>query len=173
VLRWICRPLIFRLTCLAMALVGGCLACAAQDSFSCPVTKPAQVSFEPTGTFAGHADKLLGDEKLFTVFPGNWQLAQRRENGYRVPKIVWGTNAFDLSKDGGGNALTITGRRLDAPSGPLKFDIAHAAWDGKGFFITSEFYVPALGCWEVVAHFHGATLQIVVNLAAAPSPGTP
>ncbi|MCU1328867.1 MAG: hypothetical protein JWN34_4237 [Bryobacterales bacterium] len=172
-LTWIRRRLMFRIASLGIGVVGGFLPCIAQDSFDCPVTKAAPVKFEPTGTFAGYGARLFGDEKLFTVFPGNWGLTQRRENGYRIPKIVWGTNTFDLRKDGGGSALTITGRRLDATSGPLRFDVARTAWDSKGPFITSEFYVPALGCWEVVAHFHEATLQIVINLAAPPQPTIP
>lgn len=158
------RLLVLRMTVLVVSFAGSCLPSVADDKFTCPATKPALVKFEPTGPFSGQAAKLFGDEKLFTLFPGNWQYTQRQEHGYRVPKIVWGSNVFDLAKEMRESALTITGRRLDATSGLLEFDRAHTAWIDRGFFITSEFYVPTLGCWEVTGHFHGADLKIVVDL---------
>jgi hypothetical protein len=72
---------------------------------------------------------------------------------------------------------------LDADSGPLLSWEANTAWidpltrngpsgqrtpvaeiDKGAFFITSEFYVPALGCWEVTGHFHGEDLKVVIDL---------
>lgn len=150
----------FRLFLFGMTVLAPSMA----DVFTCPATQAAVATFEPSGTFAGRANHVFGSEKLFTVFPGNWQSAQRGSRGYRVPRIVWGSNVFDLSKEVGGSALTITGRRLDAASGPLEFDGASTAWDNRGYFITSEFYVPSPGCWEVTGHFHGADLKIVVDL---------
>jgi hypothetical protein len=157
----------------------------ADDEFTCPITKPAPVTFVPTGNFANQQSRLLGTEKLFTIFPGNWQTTQKTEHGYRVPKIVWGTATFNLKQEVTKSSLTITGRRLDADSGPLQFQRANTAWidevsrfgpvpveeltpvakiDKNQFFITSEFYVPTLGCWEVTGHFHGTDLKIVVDL---------
>jgi hypothetical protein len=136
----------------------------ANGQFTCPITKPTPVTFEATGTFAGKQATLLGTEELFTVFPGNWQTTQKTERGYRVPKIVWGTATFDLNQEVTKSRLTITGHRLDAESGPLQFGGANTAWIDDQFFITSEFYVPILGCWEVTGHFHGTDLRIVVDL---------
>lgn len=175
-----------KLKVLISMLVLGIASAKADDKFTCPITKSAPVIFVPTGTFANHQASLLGTEKLFTVFPGNWQTTQKTERGYRVPKIVWGTVTFDLKQEVTGSSLTITGRRLDAePSGPLQFGGASTAWidevsrfepvpkeqltpiakiDKDQFFITSEFYVPTLGCWEVTGHFHGTDLTIVVDL---------
>jgi hypothetical protein len=155
---------VLRMTILAVALIGSCRPSAADDKFTCPTTKPTPVTFEPNGAFSGRAAKLFGDERLFTLFPGNWKYAQRQEHRYRVPKIVWGSNVYDLTKERQESALTITGRRLDATSGPLEFNRAYTAWIGNDFFITSGFYVPTLGCWEVTGHFHGADLKIVVDL---------
>lgn len=145
-------------------IVGSCLPSMAAVEFACPVTKPAVLNFKPNGSFAGDAFNLFRDEKLFTVFPGNWQSTQRQEKGYRVPKIVWGSNVFNLTGETGRSTLTVTGRRLDAASGPLVFPSANTAWIDRGYFIASEFYLPALGCWEVTGHFHGADLKIVVDL---------
>ena len=174
-----------RLELLISILVLSIASAEADDKFTCPITKPTPVAFIPTGTFAGHQDELLGTEKLFTVFPGNWQTTQTSDRGYRVPKIVWGTATFDLKQEVVSSSLTITGRRLDAEAGPLQFGGANTAHideatrfgpvpkdkrtpidkiDKNQFFITSEFYVPTLGCWEVTGHFHGTDLTIVVDL---------
>lgn len=92
---------------------------------------------------------------------------------------------FDLKQEVARSSLTITGHRLDADSGPLRFGDANTAWidealrlwpapkaertpvdniDKDQFFITSQFYVPSLGCWEITGHFHGTDLTIVVDL---------
>ena len=146
------------------SLAGGLTPCQADEGFTCPVTKTASIAFDPPSAFAGSREKLFGTEKLFTIFPGNWHTKQQSERGYRVPKIVWGSAVFDLAKEWERNTLTITGRRLDAASGSLEFDRANTARSGGGYFITSEFYVPTLGCWEVIGHFHGTDLKIVTDL---------
>jgi len=173
-----------KLKVLISMLVLGIASAKADDKFTCPITRRTPVAFIPTGTFAAHQDELFGTEKLFTVFPGNWQTTQKSERGYRVPKIVWGTATFDLKQEVS-SSLTITGRRLDAESGPLQSGGTNTAYideathfgpvakdtrtpidkiDKNQFFITSEFYVPTLGCWEVTGHFHGTDLTIVVDL---------
>jgi hypothetical protein len=86
-----------------------------------------------------------------------------------VPKIVWNTNVIDLSKELHQSSLTITGRRLDADSGPLLYWQANTAGsldttNQARFAITSEFWVPALGCWEIAGHFHGEDLKVVIDL---------
>jgi hypothetical protein len=152
------------------------------QEFTCPVTKQVPITFVPVGTFAGSRANLLGTEKLFTVFPGNWHAVQRTDRGYRVPKIVWGTKVVDLHEEVAHSSLTITARRLDAESGPLVDWDANTAWidranpglagtktpvaavDKGDFAITSSFYVPALGCWEVTGHFHGEDLKVVIDV---------
>jgi hypothetical protein len=151
------------------------------QEFTCPVTKSVPITFDPVRK-QGRAG-LLGTEKLYTMFPGNWHTVQRTDRGYRVPKIVWNTNVVDLHEEVGRSGLTITGRRLDAESGPLVYWDANTAWvdpltrtgfsgtrtpiaqiDKGQFFITSEFIVPTLGCWEVTGHFHGEDLKVVIDV---------
>lgn len=154
------------------------------QEFTCPVTRLVPITFEPVGVFARIRSSLLGTEKLFTLFPHNWQTVQRTDRGYRVPKIIWGTNVVDLHTEVGDNSsLTITGRRLDADSGALVYWDANTAYidpltrtgffgtrtpvaqiDKGAFFITSSFHVPALGCWEVTGHFHGEDLKVVIDI---------
>ncbi len=137
----------------------------AEDHFICPVTRSTPVTFVPPRAFANAQASLYGTEKLFTSFPGNWHTVQPAARGYRIPKIVWGTAVFDLKQETLKSTLTITGHRLDSePSALLSFD-ANTAWvDNDRYFITSEFFVPTLGCWEVTGHFHGTDLSIVIDL---------
>jgi hypothetical protein len=156
------------------------------EDFTCPVTKASPITFEPVGVWAHDRAYLLGTEKLFTVLP-NWQLGvQWTERGYHFPKIVWGTTVVDLHEEVR-STLTITGRRLnvttDPESSPLVFGRANTAWidqanrtgwvakptpvtevDKGDFFITSDFYVPTRGCWEVTGHFHGEDLKVVIEV---------
>jgi hypothetical protein len=80
------------------------------------------------------------------------------------------------------STLTISGRRLDADSGPLVDWDTNTAYvdpanpsgggpptpaakvDKSNFAITSSFIVPALGCWEVTGHFHGEDLKVVIDV---------
>ena len=71
------HPLILQVTLMAVWLIGHCPSSMADDKFTCPVTRPAKVEFEPKGPFTGRAADLFGDEKLFTLFPGNWHYAQQ------------------------------------------------------------------------------------------------
>jgi hypothetical protein len=155
---------------------------SSRAEFTCPVTKLVPITFEPV-VLRTSAANLLGTEKLFTIFPGNWHAVQRTDRGYRVPKVVWGTNVVDLHAEVGHSSLTITGRRLDADSGPLVAWDTNTAWtdplsrtgfsgtltpvsevDKGEFFITSEFHLPTLGCWEVTGHFHGEDLKVVIDV---------
>ena len=157
-------------------------ASRAQD-FTCPVTKPVHITFEPVGVFAEKRASMLGTERLFTLFPGNWHTVQRTDRGYRIPKLLWGTKAVDLHQEIGRSSLTLTGRRLDAEAGPLQAWDANTAWtdpltrngftgertpvaeiNKDQFFITSEIHVPTRGCWEVTGHFHGEELKIVIDV---------
>ena len=167
---------------LAIAVLSVVPPARAQD-FTCPVTRPVPITFEPVGVFARNRAKMLGTEKLFTLFPGNWHTVQRTERGYRIPKLVWGTKFVDLHEEIGRSSLTLSGRRLDAESGGLQEWDTNTAWidpltrngfTGKTtpvaeiardqFFITSSFYVPTLGCWEVTGRFHGEELKIVIDV---------
>lgn len=172
------------LTVLVLGLAPTASIKAQARPFVCPVTKPTPVQFERVGHWANSSHtNLLGTEKLFTMFP--WNAAQKTDHGYRIPKIVWGSNVVDLHDEVRHSTLTITGRRLDqklgAESGGLLSWGASTAWldpasgksgtptpidkiDKNEFAITSEFVVPTLGCWEVTGHFHGEDLKVVIDV---------
>jgi hypothetical protein len=163
-----------KLEVLISVLVLGIASAKADDKFMCPVTKPV-----PAAMYAGQFT-LVGTEELFTLFDRRWQLPLQTGSGYSFRKIVWGTATFDMKPEVGHSSLSITGRRLDADSGPLQFGGASAVSspfepvpkeERKNLslsmmrgFMPSHFYVPTSGCWEVTGHFHGTDLTIVVDL---------
>jgi len=136
----------------------------ADDSFTCPVTKIPDPPFVPPAPWIAR-DYWYGTEKLWTLLdPGRWEAREDSDRGYKVPKIVWWSRAYDWKKEPN-PALTITGRRLDGPSAPLIFDGANNAYiEGRGSFMTSSVHLPTLGCWEVTAHYKGTDLTFVVKV---------
>ena len=60
--------------------------------------------------------------------------------------------------------LTITGRRLDAPAGPLRASIPEGY--GETGFQASGVYFPTEGCWEITGRAGDAELTFVVEVRA-------
>src|SRR5712691_8866651 len=119
----------------------------AAASSSCPVTLPngsqnpddppsCPGGVYPGGGFRGNH----GNGKLSTVLPTNGKfLIAPEEDGSLHVKFPWGRAVC--------GRLTITGRRLDAPAGPLKAHIPEG-YGGAGFQASSV-YFPSEGCWEI------------------------
>jgi hypothetical protein len=147
--------------------------------FTCPVTKLVPITFEPVTLRA--AVRSFWDGKLYTIFG---QLDDRAAGRPRLshPEAHLGYECCRLH-DEMNSTLTITGRRLDADSGPLVDWDTNTAYvdpanktglggtrtpfaevDKSAFAITSSFIVPALGCWEVTGHFHGEDLKVVIDV---------
>ena len=128
----------------------------ADDSFTCPVTKPIE-SASPA-PFSGESGKWFGTDKLWTLIePGRWVAGR-----YEHRKIVWFSSEYDMHREPD-PSLTITGRRLDGPSEPLIFHTSNAYIPGRGSFIPSNVTLPTLGCWEITGHYKGQDLTFVVD----------
>ena len=61
--------------------------------------------------------------------------------------------------------LTITGRRLDAPAGPLRSDVPSGY--GMTGFQSSGVSFPTEGCWEVTGKVGATRLRFVTVVASA------
>jgi len=63
--------------------------------------------------------------------------------------------------------LTVTGKRLDAPSPPLKAaDHANGGWQDRNQpFMVVVINLPTRGCWEITARYETAELSFVVWVA--------
>ena len=127
----------------------------ADDSFTCPVTKPLEsASPAPCSESSG---KWVGTEKLWALIDERWGTRFHTDLGFEQRKIVWFSSAYDWKKK---MPLTITGRRLDGPSAPLIFDFASNAFiSGKGYFIVSALTLPTMGCWEITGHYKSQELS--------------
>jgi hypothetical protein len=60
-----------------------------------------------------------------------------------------------------GQALNVTGTRLDGTSAALKADIPGGY---SSTFQASGLYFPTAGCWQVDAHASGQTLRFIVRI---------
>ncbi len=140
----------------------------ATPAFACPATQPngstppgerpassnhgngaLWVALWPEGTVIIPADQAQRDGSLAVKFP--W---------WRGPGVR--------------GALTITGRRLDAPAPPFTANIPGGYGD-TGFQATGIIF-PTYGCWEVTGRAGDASLTfvtLVVAVAPPPTPGTP
>jgi len=134
---------------------------------TCPITRPASMSFTPPSPFlatlsADYADQFwYGTADLWTMLrnDGNWSGLPHNEAGY-TNKVWWWSEGYNI-----GTAqpnLTVTGKRLDAPSETLTAnDATNAAADfGATMLIGVDF--PSLGCWELTGHYQGHDLSFVV-----------
>src|SRR5882724_8553091 len=112
----------------------------AQDgSFVCPVTSPSEQRTSG-GNYGNEfiATALWKDGKV--IFrPGGSGFVSK--DGSLAMKFPWWVGAK--------GSLIITGRRLDAPSSPLRSEIPEG-YENPGFQ-ASALIVSAPGCWEVTA----------------------
>jgi hypothetical protein len=135
----------------------------------CPVTTPPPVAVTPppsTGTApnptltftAGPGNFLYGNDALIVILPTDGILhpsdpARGLPGGVKFP---WWRGAH--------GTVTVTTRRLDAPSTPLPADVPGGY--GETGFQVSGLNFPASGCWQVTGAVDGGALTFVVNVAA-------
>ena len=106
---------------------------------------------------AGPGNFLYGNDALIVVLPndGTFHPSDPERGPTGGVKLGWWRLAH--------GDLTITTRRLDAPSTPLPAHVPSGYGD-VGFQATGVNF-PAAGCWEVVGVVGGHTLTFVVAVA--------
>jgi hypothetical protein len=135
----------------------------------CPITMPPPVAVTPppsTGTEpnptlsfgAGPGNFLYSNDSLIAILPNDGTIhpsdpTRGLPGGVKFPwwRVAHGT-------------LTVTTRRLDAPSAPLAADVPGGYGD-TGFQV-SGLNFPAAGCWQVSGAIGAGALTFVVNVAA-------
>jgi len=92
---------------------------------------------------------------------GPWHVSSDRK--------IWANSHYRAGDDGNkviwirpqGSELTITGRRIDGPSPPLRVQFpAIYPWS----FQVTGLYFPTPGCWEIVAHAGNSELRITTRV---------
>ena len=130
-------------------------------SSSCVVTLPNRM--HNPGETPSCAGRVLsnpysgnhGNGKLWTLLPTDGKLLIAPEkDGFLQMKFPWWRAVC--------GRLTITGRRLDAPAGPLRADVP--AGYGETGFQASGVYFPSEGCWEITGKAADAELTFVVEV---------
>ncbi len=106
---------------------------------------------------------------LWTRLPANgtWKGLghyQLNESALRQ-KLFWWRQGYDWRTEHA-PTLTVTGKRLDAASPPLKSDDhANTSWtddDRDHAFMVDAIDIPTLGCWQITGEYHGDELTFVV-----------
>ncbi len=137
---------------------------------TCPVTQPPDSPFTPPPPYpptSPSTDEFwYGTAALWTMLgiDGTWRRLPQQDTGY-VQKIAWWREGYDILAEPQPN-LTVTGRRLDAPAGPLRSSRATNAYLP---YLKSAMLIgvtiPTLGCWEITGHYEGHDLSFVVWVA--------
>jgi hypothetical protein len=132
---------------------------------TCPVTKPEAQPFIPPSPYPPKADPgefWFGTEKLWTMLPvnGTWKgLPHYRptDSSFRQ-KMFWSREGYDWHAEPY-PALTVTGRRLDAPAPPFISPPANNGYHSYSFMVVG-LDIPTLGCWELTGHYRNPDLTV-------------
>lgn len=135
----------------------------------CPITQPPRKPFAPPSPYPSENSPdgfWFGSEKLWIQLPtnGTWSHLGHYEptdTAFRQ-KLQWWRAGYDWRNENPPQ-LTVTGKRLDSPSPPLRSD-DHANATGLGdhpSMMTGVFF-PTLGCWQVTGDYKGDKLTFVI-----------
>jgi hypothetical protein len=138
---------------------------------SCPVTQRPVHPFVPPAPYSAKLDPghfWFGTEKLWTDLQadGLWNGLPHYtpdDPTFRQKLFFWRAG-FDARSEPR-PALTITGKRLDAPAPPHASDRASNGWqDPEQPFMVTGINLPTLGCWRITAHYRDQELTFVVRV---------
>jgi hypothetical protein len=121
----------------------------------CPVTEPEQAPSTIRGRFFG-GRSAYGNGELWVG--GLWQDGIINAGSVFIDTDGSVGMKFGWWRETPGS-LTITGRRLDAPAGPLRSEVPFG-YGSTGFQATGVFF-PTEGCWEVTGHVGNASLTFI------------
>jgi hypothetical protein len=130
------------------------------DSFRCELTK-ANGRYLPDSPVPGKASAFYGNDSIAIGLgaEGRTITFQPSGAGFVLPdgslqwKFLWMKARLPM---------TIEGRRLDAPSSPLRSRVNHE-FDNENFQPSSLIF-PTPGCWEITSRVGPSSLTFVVNV---------
>ncbi len=150
-------------------LIAGCspgpATILANSPESCPVTKPSNPPFIPPQPYpaqAPEAEFWYGTDSLWTAIPqtGKWDGLPHESAGF-TQKVFWWSKEYSIASEPE-PALLVTGRRIDAPAGPLQASKATNAFSSDLQSMLVGVDIPTLGCWEITGEYKGIELIFVV-----------
>jgi len=135
---------------------------------TCPVTKPADQPFVPPPPHPagpGRGYYWFGTDRLWTSLPevGAWRLGHNSPGDatFRQKLFFW-RQGYDPRSEPRPN-LTVSGKRIDAPAGPLLTDGKGSGGSTKDDqFIVTGINFPTTGCWEITGRYENDELAFVI-----------
>jgi hypothetical protein len=128
------------------------------DAANCPVTRPSRFT-PPSGVSYGTlfgADSSHGNGQLWAGGLGdNGVIAADSRFVEPDGSVGWKFGWYRVAS----GELTITGRRLDAPSPPARADVPSGYGDAG--FQASGVHFPTEGCWEITGTVGATSLTFV------------
>jgi hypothetical protein len=125
---------------------------------TCPVTKPSDHPFVPPPPYRAH-EGWFGTDRLWTILMSDGTSAQGE-------KSLWFSHEWSHDRrwipDEVAKKLTITARRLDAPTPPPEISAGPVFNRDWKAFMLGGISFPTRGCWEITGHYEDAEVQFVV-----------
>lgn len=138
--------------------------------FVCPLTVPSE-PYRPTAPFlevppVAYGKVWYGGPDLWTMLDPAGEVWVGLPNGAggSTQKTFWWSRAFS-GADGLAPAISVSGKRLDAPGAFVAAGSATSAAADFGEAMLVGVEIPSAGCWEVTATYHGASLGYVVKVS--------
>jgi hypothetical protein len=161
------------MACASLTLAGWATGLATRPlpgvaSNTCSTTRPPEAPLQAPAPdavppeFAGQF--LYGTTDLWTVLrsDGTWSGLPIDSKGY-TQKVFWWSAHYGAG-EGPSPALTVTGKRLGAETGPLIASAATNASADLGPAMLVGVVLPAPGCWQITGHYQGHDLSFVVRV---------
>jgi hypothetical protein len=136
---------------------------------TCSVTKPASQPFVPPPPYPAKPHRggfWFGTDRLWTALPvsGTWSGLPHYtadDPTFRQKLFFW-RQGYDTHTKPRPN-LTVSGRRIDSPAGPLQTDgKGNGSWTEDDQFIVTGINFPTTGCWEITGRYENDELTFVV-----------
>ena len=136
---------------------------------TCSVTKPANQAFVPPPPYPARPSRgefWFGTDRLWTALPlnGTWSGLPHYtpdDPTFRQKLFFW-QQGYDPHTEPRPN-LTVSGRRIDAPTGPLQTDgKGNGGWTKDDQFIVTGINIPTTGCWEITGRYENDELTFFV-----------
>ena len=126
---------------------------------TCVVTNPLEHTFVPPKPYSARGVDWFGTDQLWTYLPSNgiWGQGEKtlwfREEWSHYPRWI---------PDETASKLTITARRLDAPTPPPEISAGPTFNRDWKAFMLGGINFPTPGCWEITGRYEDAEVQFVV-----------
>ena len=126
---------------------------------TCAVTKPSEHLFVPPRPYQANGVNWFGTDKLWTYLPNDGISGQGE-------KTLWFREEWSHYShwipDESASKLTITARRLDAPTPPPEISAGPTFNRDLKAFMLGGISLPTPGCWEITGRYEDAEVQYVV-----------